>query len=60
MNLEIKKDLASNWFKILQDAFCEDINKLEKNKAEFKTTVWKKNPKKDEGGGVHGGRSHIS
>ena len=53
MNLEIKKDLASNWFKILQDAFCEDINKLEKNKAEFKTTVWKRNPKKDEGGGEY-------
>ena len=32
MNLEIKKDLASNWFKTLQDAFCDDICKLEKNK----------------------------
>ena len=31
MNLEIKKNLASNWFKTLQEALCEDINKLEKN-----------------------------
>ena len=31
MNLEIKKDLASNWFKILQDAICDDILKFEKN-----------------------------
>ena len=32
MNFEIKKDLASNWFKTLQDAFCDNICKLEKNK----------------------------
>ena len=30
MNLEIKKDLASNWFKILQDAICNDISNFEK------------------------------
>ena len=30
MNLEIKKDLTSNWFRILQNAFCDDIIKLEK------------------------------
>ena len=51
MNLEIKKNLASNWFKTLQEAFCEDINKLEKNKVKFKSTIWKRNAKKDEGGG---------
>ena len=32
MNQEIKKDLTSNWFKTLQDAFCEDIFKIEKKK----------------------------
>ena len=53
MDLEIKKDLASNWFKTLQDAFCEDINKLEKNKIQFKSTIWKRNHKKDEGGGEY-------
>ena len=51
MNLEIKQDLASNWFKILQNAFCDDIIKLERNKLKFKSTVWKRNHKKDEGGG---------
>ena len=53
MNLEIKKNLASNWFKTLQEALCEDINKLEKNKIQFKSTTWKRNAKKDEGGGEH-------
>ena len=47
MNLEIKKDLVSNWFKTLQDAFCDDICKLEKNKSQFKSTTWKRNIKKD-------------
>ena len=51
MNSLIKKDLASNWFKTLQDAFCNDIGKIEKNKIKFKSTSWKRNIKKDEGGG---------
>ena len=51
MDLEIKKDLTSNWFKILQNAFCDDIIKLEKNKVKFKSTVWRRNHNKDEGGG---------
>ena len=33
MDLNIKKDLASNWFKLLQDAFCNDISILENNKT---------------------------
>ena len=53
MNLEIKKDLASNWFKTLQDAVCDDIIKLEKNKLKIKSTIWKKNIKRDEGGGEY-------
>ena len=53
MDLDIKKDLVSNWFKLLQDAFCNDINILEKNKIKFKCTNWKKNSKKDEGGGEY-------
>ena len=48
MNLEIKKDLASNWFKTLQDAFCDNICKIEKNKTRFKNTSWKRSMKKDE------------
>ena len=35
MDNEIKKDLASNWFKLLQNAICDDIVKLEKNKINF-------------------------
>ena len=53
MNLEIKKDLTSNWFKTLQNAICHSINKLEQNKIKFKTISWKKNIKKDEGGGEY-------
>ena len=50
MDLNIKKDLASNWFKLLQNAICDDIIKLEKNKLKFKSTAWKRNKDKDEGG----------
>jgi len=53
MDLNIKKDLTSNWFKLLQDALCNDINVLEGNKVKFKTTTWKKNLDKDEGGGEY-------
>ena len=53
MNLEIKKDLASNWFKTLQDAFCDDICRIEKKNIKFNSTTWKRNIKKDEGGGEY-------
>ena len=53
MDLNIKKDLASNWFKLLQNAICDDINLLENNKVKFKTTSWKRNRNKDEGGGEY-------
>ena len=43
MDIDIKKDLASNWFKTLQDAICNDISVLEKNKTKFKTITWKRN-----------------
>ena len=53
MDLDIRKDLASNWFKLLQDAFCNDISVLENYKTKFQTTTWKRNLKKDEGGGEY-------
>ena len=53
MDLDIKKDLTSNWFKLLQDAFCYDIDKLENNKIKFQSTTWKRNLKKNEGGGEY-------
>ena len=51
MELEIKKDLTSNWFKMLQDSICQKISEIEKNKVDFKSTIWKRKHKKDEGGG---------
>ena len=53
MDLNIKRDLASNWFKILQNAICDDILKLEKNKIKFKSTTWERNKDKSEGGGEY-------
>ena len=49
MDNEIKKDLASNWFKLLQNAICDDIIKLENNKINFQSTTWKRSNSKDEG-----------
>ena len=31
MDKEIKKKLTRNWFKLLQNTICNDIEKLEKN-----------------------------
>ena len=53
MDLDIKKDLTSNWFKILQESFCNDISILEGNKIKFKSTFWKRAKNKDEGGGEY-------
>ena len=53
MDLEIKKDLASNWFKVLQESICQSIQRLEKNNARFQSTTWKRNHKYDEGGGEY-------
>ena len=53
MDNSIKKDLASNWFKLLQDTICNDILELENNKIKFESTSWKRNSKKDEGGGEY-------
>ena len=53
MDLDIKKDLTSNWFKLLQNAICDDILKLEKNKIKFISNTWKRSKSKDEGGGEY-------
>ena len=53
MDISIKKDLAGNWFKLLQNAICDDILKIEKNKVNFESTSWKRSNKKDEGGGEY-------
>ena len=53
MNEELKKKLAKDWFKILQDIVCFEIEKIEKNKIKFKSTNWQRNKVKDEGGGEY-------
>ena len=51
MDKEIKKKLASNWFKLLQNTICNDIEKLENKKIKFKSKTWNRSKIKDEGGG---------
>ena len=53
MDSETKKDLTSNWFKMLQESICHRINKLEKSNSKFNSTNWKRNLKQDEGGGEY-------
>ena len=43
MNLEIKRGLVSNWFKTLQNAFCEDIIRIEKNNHSKCERCWHRN-----------------
>ena len=51
MDKEIKKKLVSNWFKLLQNVICNNIEELEKNKIKFKSKIWSRSKIKDEGGG---------
>jgi len=51
MNKEIKQKLTRNWFKLLQEIICNDIEKIEKHKIKFKSKTWSRNRIKDEGGG---------
>ena len=53
MEIDIKKKLARNWFKVLQDMICFEIEEIEKNKKKFISNHWEKNKKKDEGGGEY-------
>ena len=53
MNKEIKQRLASNWFKFLQNIICKDIEKIEKNKIQFRSTTWQRNKTKEIG------RAHV-
>ena len=53
MEIDIKKKLVKNWFKVLQDTICFDIEEIEKNKRKFVCKDWLRNKKKDEGGGEY-------
>ena len=39
MDKEIKKKLSSNWFKLLQNIICDNIEKIEKSLLKLKN--WK-------------------
>ena len=52
MDIELKKKLVRNWFKILQDMICNEIEELE-GKTKFKSKNWQRSKKKDEGGGEY-------
>tara|TARA_Y100000591_G_scaffold332944_1_gene372576 strand:+ start:859 stop:1686 length:828 start_codon:yes stop_codon:yes gene_type:complete len=51
MDIKIKKKLVKNWFISLQEIICNEIIKIEKKNAKFKTKEWKRNDSKDEGEG---------
>ena len=53
MDKEIKKKIAKNRFKILQNIICFEIEKIENSSAKFISKKWEKNPKKNEGGGEY-------
>ncbi len=51
MDEKIKRNLTSNWFKILQDIICRDIEELEGKKNIFKSKSWNRGKNNKEGGG---------
>ena len=51
MDTEIKKKLAKNWFKVLQDIICKDIEEIEGKKNLIKKKTWERGKNKNEGGG---------
>jgi len=53
MDIEIKKKISRNWFKILQDVVCNEIENLEGNSKKFIIKNWNRNFLKDEGGGEY-------
>ena len=53
MKSDKKKKLVKNWFKILQDMICFDMEEIENNKKKFISNHWERNKKKDEGGGEY-------
>ena len=53
MEIEIKKSLVKNWFKVLQDVICNEIEDIEYDSIKFISKEWERNKKKDEGGGEY-------
>ena len=55
MDQYIKKKLAKNWFKTLQEVLCREIEEKEGKKTKFKITNWNRSKSNDEGGGQYDG-----
>ena len=53
MKIEIKKSLIKNWFKVLQDVICNEIEDIEYSSNKFISKEWERNKEKDEGGGEY-------
>jgi len=51
MDQTIKKKLARNWFKTLQEVICQEIEELEEEKNIFKIKDWERGKNSNEGGG---------
>ena len=53
MDKEIKRKISRNWFKVLQEMICNEIESLEGKSDKFISKNWVRNPHKDEGGGEY-------
>ena len=53
MDKEIKRKISRNWFKVLQEMICNEIENLEGKSGKFISKNWLRNPHKDEGGGEY-------
>ena len=57
--LEIRKSVASGWFKFLQSQICKEFEEIERKKNQgrkpciFKKTSWKKSKNPNDGGGTY-------
>ncbi len=49
MEIDLKKKLTKNWFKILQEIICKDVEEIERKKNIFKKKKWSRGNK--QGGG---------
>ena len=58
MNQELKKRLARNWFKILQEVICKEIEIIESRKRIFKKN--KSNTGQNTGVGLRRGQSKCT
>ena len=53
MDQDLKKKLTRNWFINLQEMICKEIKQIEGEKIKFLKKTWKRDKRKDEGGGCY-------